>query len=201
MNVDDLQWQNAEELADALLAERDVMGFALVSALRRMEHDLDRSGWDKPGRLFVVYREFAPAEALPSGADGFMFAVAEVGHEILAEQDGAQIAQRLYRMAASKALRRLTPGNVFAAVIVSEVWVAPPMTRAEAETNVVPPSEHPRRVEARMAVAADRAGIGYVVLHTRGDNKTIAIRDDGDDAGVVGGALTEALHAFVEACT
>lgn len=186
------------ELQEQLMAERDITGFAVLSALHQVERHAHARGWGQPGQLFTIYRELLKPGAVEN-IDGFMLAISEVGNYLLRDQDGDQITSRLHRLANSTLLKAMVPENILGFALVSEAWAR--MTTAGEDLHSGGPiSEHPDRIEIRNVVAVDTAGITYQLIRTRGEDTVYAMRGGSGDPLHLGGQITEGLRELMEAC-
>lgn len=187
-----------EQLERELMDTNDIMAFAVLAALRRVEHDLNRMGWEQDGRLFTIYRQMVD-DSLPEGTSGFMLAVTEVGTKLLAGCDGDAVSTRLHKLANSPMLARMVPSNVFGFVVANEAWSSVVPTRELPGYERGDVTADPRHIEIRFLQAVDRAGIVYMLMRRRDNNEVYAALVEKQDQAY--GQVTDALRALTEACT
>lgn len=193
-----------EEVSQALLDKRDVMGFAIVRALSYLDERTNAQGWDQQQpMLFVAQRELGEPTGSDSRVDGFQLSVSQVELPPI-EGGGPEVADAL-RVVGQFFGEPEAPklDDVLAWVLVVEAWSLTSLTDepkqlgevfATAYSRTV--KRHARRVETRMIMAVDRTGTQYHLVRMRG--KPPALLTTGDPQYATSGLLNDALAALME---
>jgi hypothetical protein len=136
---------------------------ALPRAVLEIEGHAADAGWDQPARLFALVETARLVEREPH-------LVGRVGDAVLTpiEQEGIAEASDL-----EDKLAAITwPETVHGCAALVERVVLPPDVEADVPDEPVRAasfaSEHPRRQEVRIVVAATRTGASYCALRLRG---------------------------------
>ncbi len=189
-----------------LAAGGDVMAAAVLSLLLEIIREYDGAGvWDLPPDLMTVDR--VGYGTVPEGM-AVELMTQSVGYTFDG-LNGLQIAWMLKKLAGglrrnSKLATRLVEGrDILGWVLVHEGWMVE--SKGDADGRALQRSAqarqlhtHPRRVEARIAMAVDRAGVRYEVIHRRGGETTSMVDRGGTDRLKLGGDLMDGLVALAE---
>lgn len=204
--------RSVEAVQQGLLEARDLMGFAMASALENVEEEIAKDGWDQVPMLFLLRRELADPETLkdasPAGCqmDGFIITVRLMAGGEAVGRDGPDIAARL-RWIASRV--KDYPGEVedascFGWALLNEAYMldadtvgASEMARHDISNESV--HAHPKRVEIRFLMGVDQAGVVYQLLRRRLDDRRALLVNGVNTDDVVGGELADSLRALAEA--
>ena len=168
--------RNLETMATAFTPARGEIPKQMAERfLLELDGLCEEEGWDQPASLWVLrWADASPhlvAEADqraaslrdfltgPEGATPNRLAAGAIEVSLLAHLPGhpynAMIGER-------------APANADAAALVTEGWDYPDDVKQSGVPPSVPPSQHPRRVEVRLAIMVDRSGALHGARRVRG---------------------------------
>lgn len=195
--------RDLEEALDEMNAKRDVMGFSFVTALADLEDEENEHGWGQAPCLYVVYRDLLHPEPVAEDDDNvpgmMVLSARRIGLPLPqgSEEDLVTCLRALSDGLQDHQVQ--VPRNIFGWALFVEGFEVDPASQGAAQGSVEQQEagRMPERVETRLVVAIDCAGVLYR-LYRRSDQTERAL-DCQQHATQTPGELPDELRKLMDA--